>query len=67
MGSLAAYDRSDIGLVLAASSDGYLWALDRSDGRLVYRTRLPPGPMSRITVRDDIAVMTADDGTSGTR
>ncbi len=59
--SLAIYDDEVSSLVIAGSADGYLWALDRSDGELAYRTRMPPGAASRLIVRDRLAVMAAGD------
>lgn len=48
--------------VLAGSSDGWVWSLSRADGSPVFRTRVPQGPMSRMTVDRGIAVMSAGDG-----
>jgi outer membrane protein assembly factor BamB len=57
--SLAQYES----LIVAASADGWLWGLNLADGKLVYRVRLAPGPMSRLTVRRQTLVLTA--GVSG--
>lgn len=57
--SLASFDDEDRALIIAASADGYLWALDRVDGELTYRTRIPAGAASRLTVREGFVVMTA--------
>ncbi|MEE8409808.1 MAG: PQQ-binding-like beta-propeller repeat protein, partial [Myxococcota bacterium] len=55
--SLAGHDD----LILAASADGYVWGLSQREGQLVYRTRLPPGPMSRLVVDQNMVVLTAGD------
>ena len=51
------------GVLIAASADGWLWGLDAANGALIYRTRFAPGPLSRLVVRDQLAVLTA--GVSG--
>lgn len=48
-------------LVVAASADGWVWGLKASNGEPVYRTRLPPGPMSRFVIREGLIVFAAGD------
>jgi outer membrane protein assembly factor BamB len=55
--SLAALDR----FVVAASADGYVWGLTARKGEMVYRTRLAPGPITRLRVRDNLVATTAGD------
>jgi len=50
-------------MIIAASADGWVWAFDLEEGKVQYRTRLPPGPVSRLLVRDNLIVLTA--GTTG--
>jgi outer membrane protein assembly factor BamB len=52
--TLAAFES----LLIAASADGYVWGLEQSGGVLVYRTRLSPGPPSRLLIRDHLAAFT---------
>jgi len=53
--SLATYDD----LLIAASADGWVWGIDRQSGDMAYRVRMPAGPMSRLTVRENVIVFTA--------
>lgn len=46
------------GAVLAASANGWLWALGAKHGQLRYRTRVPRGPMSRLLVRRGLVLLT---------
>lgn len=45
--------------IVAASADGYVWGLRSADGEMLFRTRVPAGPISRIIVRRDLIVLTA--------
>ncbi len=51
------------GRVVAGSGDGWLWGLAESNGRLLYRTRVAGGMVSRIELQDDLVVFGA--GKSG--
>ncbi len=48
-------------LVLVASSDGLLWGLSRKDGRVKYRTAMPPGVGSRMSVHDNLVALAGGD------
>lgn len=45
--------------IVAASADGYVWGLRNADGEMLFRTRMPAGPISRLIVRRDLIVLTA--------
>ncbi|MBI3179794.1 MAG: PQQ-binding-like beta-propeller repeat protein, partial [Deltaproteobacteria bacterium] len=48
-------------LMVVASADGFVWGLGRTDGRVAYRTKLPAGSGSRMTVRDDLVAFSGGD------
>jgi outer membrane protein assembly factor BamB len=48
-------------LVLVGSGDGWLWGFRQATGALAYRTRLQGGFVSRMEVRNGIAVFSAGD------
>ncbi|MEK7703759.1 MAG: PQQ-binding-like beta-propeller repeat protein [Myxococcota bacterium] len=47
--------------VVAASADGYVWGLRQEDGRRVFRTRIPAGPVSRMHVRAGLLLLGGGD------
>ncbi len=47
--------------VIVGSGDGYLWALRQDDAKLVYRTKLAAGFVSRMQVREGLVVFGGGD------
>ncbi len=45
--------------VIAGSADGWVWGLSQAQGELVFRTKLGPGPISRMVVNQDVIALTA--------
>ena len=45
--------------IIAGNADGWIWGLSQAKGDLAFRTKLGPGPISRMVVNDQVIALTA--------
>ena len=45
--------------IIAGNADGWVWGMSQDKGDLVFRTKLGPGPVSRMVVNDQVITLTA--------